>query len=118
MVRSSHIGFTATLQLSNSTTFSGYISVHSFKRALEDRATVSLYYENRNDKVANLHNSEISSKILDAIKLVVLNVDHEEQRYVRGGCSSDEELSLYDLLLSEDLSKQNIEKIKQVMVAC
>ena len=43
-------------------------------------------------------------------------MDHEEQRYVRGGSSSDEKLSLYDLLLSEDLSKQNIEKIKQVMV--
>ena len=44
------------------------------------------------------------------------SMDREEQRYVRKGFSSDEELSLYDLLFSEDLSKQDIQKIKQVAV--
>lgn len=40
----------------------------------------------------------------------------EEQRYVREGFSSDEELSLYDLLFSQNLSKQDIKQIKQVAV--
>ena len=41
-------------------------------------------------------------------------MDQEEQRYVREGFESDEELSLYDLLFREDLSKSDIDKIKQV----
>ena len=36
--------------------------------------------------------------------------------YVREGFSSDEELSLYDMLFSENLSKQDIRKIKAVAV--
>ena len=45
---------------------------------------------------------------------LVRDMDQEEQRYVREGFSSDEELSLYDMLFSENLSKQDIKKIKQV----
>ncbi len=41
-------------------------------------------------------------------------LDQEEQRYVREGFSSDEELSLYDMLFREDLSKNDIKKIKEV----
>lgn len=40
------------------------------------------------------------------------NMDKEEKRYVREGFSSDEELSLYDMLFKEDLDKKDIEKIK------
>ena len=47
---------------------------------------------------------------------LVQSMDQEEQRYVREGFSSDEELSLYDLLFSENLSKGDIQKIKQVAV--
>ncbi len=47
---------------------------------------------------------------------LVQSMDQEEQRYVREGFSSDEELSLYELLFSEDLSKKDIQKIKQVAV--
>ena len=47
----SRIGFTGTPLLSNDNiterTFGGYISVYDFKRAVEDGATVPLYYENR-----------------------------------------------------------------------
>ena len=38
----------------------------------------------------------------------------EEQRYVREGFSNDEELSIYDLLFSDSLSKTDIAKIKKV----
>ena len=47
---------------------------------------------------------------------IIKDMDQEEQRYVREGFSSDEELSLYDMLFSENLSKQDIQKIKKVEV--
>ena len=47
---------------------------------------------------------------------IIKDMDQEEQRYVREGVSSDEELSLYDMLFSENLSKQDIQKIKKVAV--
>ena len=67
--------------------------------------------------------SEWQLKNLNAIEKTFMDLmdlansmDQEEQRYVREGFSSDEELSLYDLLFSENLSKQDIQKIKQVAV--
>ena len=44
------------------------------------------------------------------------SMSEEEQRYVREGFSSDEELSIYDLLFSENLSKADIVKIKKMSV--
>ena len=44
------------------------------------------------------------------------SMDQEEQRYAREGFSSDEELSLYDLLFSETLTKQEMQQIKRVAV--
>ena len=55
-------------------------------------------------------------KTFDELMQLVKDMDQEEQRYVREGFSSDEELSLYDMLFSENLSKQDIQKIKQVAV--
>lgn len=42
------------------------------------------------------------------------SMDQEQQRYVREGFESDEELSLYDMLFSETLSNQDIKAIKAV----
>ena len=79
----SRIGFTGTPLLSNDNiterTFGGYISVYDFKRAVEDGATVPLYYENRGDKIADLHNPEITDQILDAIERADLDVDQQEK---------------------------------------
>ena len=54
----SRIGFTGTPLLADDhiteRTFGGYLSVYDFKRAVEDGATVPLYYENRADKIAQL----------------------------------------------------------------
>ena len=41
-------------------------------------------------------------------------MNDEEQCYVREGFSSDEELSLYDMLFREDLNKNEIKKLKEV----
>ena len=42
------------------------------------------------------------------------SMNQEEQRYVCEGFVSDEELSLYDMLFREDLSKSDIQKLKEV----
>lgn len=79
----SRIGFTGTPLLSNDNiterTFGGYISVYDFKRAVEDGATVPLYYENRGEKIEDLHNPEITDRILDAIERADLDVDQQEK---------------------------------------
>ena len=41
-------------------------------------------------------------------------MSQEEQRYVREGFTSDEELTLYDMLFRDDLSKTDIKKLKEV----
>ena len=77
------IGFTGTPLLSNDNitarTFGGYISVYDFKRAVEDGATVPLYYENRGEKILDLKNPEITDRILDAIDNADLDVDQQDK---------------------------------------
>lgn len=77
------IGFTGTPLLSSDNitarTFGGYVSVYDFKRAVEDGATVPLYYENRGEKIADLHNPEITDQILDAIENADLDVDQQDK---------------------------------------
>ena len=77
------IGFTGTPLLSSDNitarTFGGYVSVYDFKRAVEDGATVPLYYENRGEKIHDLHNPEITEQILDAIENADLDVDKQDK---------------------------------------
>ena len=79
----SRIGFTGTPLLSSNEitarTFGGYISVYDFKRAVEDNATVPLYYENRGDKIKEIKNPDITDRILDAIEEADLNPDQAEK---------------------------------------
>lgn len=77
------IGFTGTPLLSSDNitarTFGGYVSVYDFKRAVEDGATVPLYYENRGEKIADLHNPKITEQILDAIENADLDVEQQDK---------------------------------------
>ena len=77
------IGFTGTPLLSSDNiterTFGGYISIYDFKRAVEDKATVPLYYENRGEKILDIHNPDITDKILDAIEAADLDADQQEK---------------------------------------
>lgn len=61
------IGFTGTplLRDDNITarTFGQYVSIYDFKRAVEDKATVPLYYENRGEKLQELKNPKINEEI-------------------------------------------------------
>ena len=77
------IGFTGTPLLSGDNitarTFGGYVSVYDFKRAVDDGSTVPLYYENRGEKIADLHNPKITEQILDAIENADLDVDQQDK---------------------------------------
>ena len=48
--------------------------------------------------------------------LVTPGISECEKRYVREGFKSDEELSLYDLLLKDNLSKSEVKKLKDVAI--
>ena len=66
------IGFTGTPLLKDDNitarTFGGYVSIYDFKRAVEDKATVPLFYENRGEKLKDLKNPEINEEIAAALE--------------------------------------------------
>lgn len=75
------------------------------------------YYE-RYQQIINNYNSDqdratIEKTFMDLMDLAN-KMDQELQRYAREGFSSDEELSLYDMLFRDDLSKSEINKLKDV----
>lgn len=65
------IGFTGTPLMKNDNitarTFGGYVSIYDFQRAVEDHATVPLYYENRAAKIKDLQNPVINEEIAAAL---------------------------------------------------
>ncbi|MCF0222945.1 MAG: type I restriction endonuclease subunit R, partial [Fibrobacter sp.] len=78
----SRIGFTGTPLLSSDNiterTFGSYVSIYDFKRAVDDGATVPLYYENRAEKL-KLENPKITDEILQAIEEADLDDAQEEK---------------------------------------
>lgn len=78
----SRLGFTGTpiLDYDNLTkrTFGGYVSVYDFNRAVEDGATVPLFYENRSDQL-DIENPEINNELLDAVEEEDLDENHAEK---------------------------------------
>lgn len=78
------IGFTGTPLFANDNitarTFGGYVSIYDFKRAVDDKATVPLYYENRGEKLRELENPEINEEI--AARLDEEDLSPEQQAKV------------------------------------
>jgi type I restriction enzyme R subunit len=66
------IGFTGTPLLSHDNiterTFGGYVSIYDFKRAVDDKATVPLFYQNRGERLKELKNPEINEEIAAALE--------------------------------------------------
>ena len=79
----SRIGFTGTPLLSNDNiterTFGGYVSIYDFKRAVDDGATVPLYYENRGQKFKDITNPEITERIIEAVEAADLDPNQQEK---------------------------------------
>ena len=77
------IGFTGTPLLANDNitqrTFGNYISIYDFKRAVDDGATVPLYYENRGERLNDLENPEINEEIAAAIEAADLDPSQREK---------------------------------------
>lgn len=78
----SRIGFTGTplFKYDNITerTFGSYVSIYDFKRAVEDGATVPLYYENRSD-LLKITNPEINDALLNAVEAADLDMAQQEK---------------------------------------
>lgn len=74
------IGFTGTPLFKNDEitkqVFGDYVSVYDFKRAVEDNATVPLYYENRGEKLGITH-PDLNQRI--AAKLEEFDLDPDQQ---------------------------------------
>ena len=75
-------------------------------------------YYDRYQQIINDYNSEqnratIEKTFMDLMDLAS-KMNQEEKRYAREGFESDEELSLYDMLFKEDLTKDEIKKLKSV----
>lgn len=77
------------------------------------------YYE-RYQQIIEEYNNEQDRANIEKTFMELMDLansmSQEEQRYVREGFTSDEELSLYDMLFSENLSKEDIKAIKKVAV--
>ena len=53
--------------------------------------------------------------VFENLMKLVNDLDEEQKRYVKEGFDSDEELSIYDLLISgQSLSKEDIKKVKKL----
>lgn len=76
----SRLGFTGTplFKYDNITerTFGSYVSIYDFQRAVDDGATVPLYYENRSDML-HIENPQINDALLDAIEQADLDPDQQ-----------------------------------------
>ena len=77
------------------------------------------YYEHY-QKIIDAYNSEQDRATIEKTFTELMNLarsmSEEQQRYVREGFENDEELALYDMLFRDDLSKEDIRKIKKVSV--
>ena len=77
-------------------------------------------YYTRYMGIIEAYNSEQDRSTIERTFMDLMNLaqsmSEEQQRYVREGFSNDEELSIYDLLFSENLSKADITKIKKMSI--
>lgn len=78
----SKMGFTGTPLLADdqltARTFGGYVSVYDFGRAVEDGATVPLFYENRSDRL-EIENPQINDELLQAVEDADLDPDQTDK---------------------------------------
>ena len=52
--------------------------------------------------------------IFENLMKLVSELDEEQKRYVREGFESDEELTMFDLLVKDSLSKEEVKKVKKL----
>ena len=76
------------------------------------------YYQRYQEIVEEYNNDNKKDEIaivFENLMKLVSELDEEQKRYVKEGFDSDEELSIYDLLISgQNLSKEEIKKVKKL----
>lgn len=76
----SYIGFTGTPLFKDDEVtkriFGDYVSTYDFQRAVDDKATVPLFYDNRGEKL-HLTTTDINAKIAEKLQDLQLDVDEE-----------------------------------------
>ena len=76
------------------------------------------YYERYQEIVDEYNNDNKKDEIaivFENLMKLVADLDEEQKRYIKEGFDSDEELSIYDLLISgQTLSKEEIKKVKKL----
>jgi type I restriction enzyme R subunit len=77
------------------------------------------FYEKYQEIIHDYNNEQnrvtIEKTFEDLMKLSD-ELTEEEKRYVREGFENDEQLSMFDVLMKEDLTKEDIKKLKKVAV--
>ena len=77
-------------------------------------------YYRRYMEIIERYNLEQNRSIIERTFMDLMNLaqsmTEEAQRYIREGFSNDEELSIYDLLFSDNLSKSDIRSIKKMSI--
>ncbi len=80
--RAHYMGFTGTpLFKSDELTkkiFGDYVSTYDFQRAVDDKATVPLYYDNRGEKL-HITTTEINAKIADKLEQMEAELDPDKR---------------------------------------
>ena len=75
------------------------------------------FYEKYQEIIHNYNaeqNRASIEKTFDELMHLSEELSEEEKRYIREGFENDEQLSLYDVLFKNDLSKEDIKKLKKV----
>ncbi len=75
------------------------------------------FYE-RYQKIIEDYNQEQNRATIEQVFDELIKLSHElteeEKRYVREGFDNDEQLSMFDVLMKDDLSKSDIKELKEV----
>ena len=76
-------------------------------------------YYKRYNEIIDAYNKEQDraeiEKLFNELMNLSRTMSEEAQRYVRENFDNDEQLALYDLLFSDELSKQDIKEVKQMV---
>ena len=94
-----------------------------FAQMLKNNPLRINYYERYQEIIEEYNNDNKKDEIaviFENLMKLVSELDEEQKRYVREGFENDEELTMFDLLVKESLSKDEIKKVKslaQIMLA-
>jgi len=90
-------------------------------RKMLDQNPLRTDFQERFDEIVRDYNKEKDKNTIEAtfeaLMRFTAEMSEEEQRHVKEGLESEEQLAVYDMLLKPDLSKAEIIKIKSVAVS-